>query len=69
MRNNKHKNLNTTTPRISIRGSKDKEKGLIFFFLEKTAPSNKEGDRSIEFLNCNLRRISGGGLGLQRNST
>lgn len=53
---------------ISIRGSRNEEKGLISF-LEKAAPSNKEGGRSIEFLNRNLRRISGGGLGLQRNST
>lgn len=63
---NKHKNLNTTRPMISIRGSKNEEKGLISF-LEEAAPSNKEDGRSIEFLN--LRRISGGGLGLQRNST
>lgn len=52
---------------ISIRGSK--EKGLISFLEEEAASSNKEGGRSIEFLNRNLRRISGGGLGLQRNST
>lgn len=65
---NKHKNLNTTRPMISIRGSRNEEKGLISF-LEEAAPSNKEGGRSIEFLNRNLRRISGGGLGLQRNST
>lgn len=50
MRNNKHKNLNTTTPRISIRGSKDKEKGLIFFFSRRLHPRTKRATDLQNFL-------------------